>query len=150
MRYLTLGPGLTTPGGYTPDVGEPVATPEDVVARFDLLRTIGAVGIKVFIERGFGLRPVWPIHAPEMRAAIVRASGKAPRSSGDRRETFSSSCSTSSITAGRIPRSARCAASSATVARGCSGTRDGRVGNGQRLLCRHLASRAIIATAASI
>src|SRR5438034_6476916 len=29
-RYLTLGPGLTTPGGYTPDVGDPVATPEDV------------------------------------------------------------------------------------------------------------------------
>ena len=75
-RYLTLGPGLTTPSGYTPDVGEPVATPEDVVARFDVLRTIGAVGVKVFVERGFGLRPVWPIHTPEMRAAIVRTAAE--------------------------------------------------------------------------
>lgn len=32
-----------------------------------------AVGVKVKIERGFGPTAVWPIHAPEIRAAIAAA-----------------------------------------------------------------------------
>ena len=71
-RFLTLGPGFVTPGGYLSDVSQPTANLEDVSARFALLEELGAVGVKVFLERGFGLRPVWPIPSPEIQAAIVR------------------------------------------------------------------------------
>lgn len=71
-HFLTLGPGLVTPGGYLSDGSPPIATLEDVKTRFALLEELGAVGVKVFLERGFGLRPVWPIHSPEIQAAIVR------------------------------------------------------------------------------
>jgi imidazolonepropionase-like amidohydrolase len=72
-RFLTLGPGFVAPGGYLSDAIPPSATLEDVDARFALLEELGAVGVKVFLERGFGPRPVWPIPSPEIRAAIVRA-----------------------------------------------------------------------------
>lgn len=71
-RFLTLGPGFVTPGGYLSDVSQPTATVEDVSTRFALLEALGAVGVKVFLERGFGLRPVWPIPSSEIQAAIVR------------------------------------------------------------------------------
>jgi imidazolonepropionase-like amidohydrolase len=71
-RFLTLGPGFVTPGGYLSDVSPATATLEDVSARFVVLEELGAVGVKVFLERGFGLRSVWPIHSPEIQAAIVR------------------------------------------------------------------------------
>ena len=75
-RFLTLGPGFTTPGGYLSEIGGGIATAADVEARFAVLESIGAVGAKVFIERGFGPRAVWPIHSPEIRAAIVRGAAK--------------------------------------------------------------------------
>ena len=71
-RFLTLGPGFVAPGGYLSDASSATATLEDVGTRFALLEELGAVGVKVFLERGFGLRPVWPIHSPEIQAAIVR------------------------------------------------------------------------------
>ena len=72
-RFLTLGPGFVTPGGYLSDSAPSVTTANDVEAQFGRLDSVGAVGVKIFIERGFGLRPVWPIHSPEIRVAIVRA-----------------------------------------------------------------------------
>jgi imidazolonepropionase-like amidohydrolase len=75
-RFLTLGPGFTTPGGYLSELGGTVSTPADVEARFELMESIGAIGAKVLIEPGFGPRPVWPIHSPEIREAIVRGAAK--------------------------------------------------------------------------
>ena len=72
-RFLTLGPGFVTPGGYLSDSVPSVTTVDDVEAQFARLQSLGAVGVKVFVERGFGLRPVWPIPSPEIRAAIVRS-----------------------------------------------------------------------------
>jgi len=71
-RFLILGPGFVTPGGYLSDASPATATLEEVSTRFALLAELGAVGVKVFLEPGFGLRPVWPILSPEIRAAIVR------------------------------------------------------------------------------
>ena len=72
--YLTLGPPLATPGGYmavdNPDTT--VSTPEQLDAAFDIIQSLGALGVKVPIEKGFGPEPVWPIHSPEMRRAIAR------------------------------------------------------------------------------
>jgi len=71
-RFLTLGPGFVTPGGYLSDVAPPVATPDDVETKLEVVDGLGAVGVKVFLESGFGPRPVWPIHDPAVRDAIVR------------------------------------------------------------------------------
>jgi imidazolonepropionase-like amidohydrolase len=38
----------------------------------DALESLGAVGIKVPLERGFGSDEVFPIHSPDLRAAIAR------------------------------------------------------------------------------
>lgn len=70
-RVLLLGPGFVTPGGYLADVEQPVATPADVEVQFEVLLELGAVGAKVFVERGFGPTPVWPIPSDAVRAAIV-------------------------------------------------------------------------------
>jgi len=75
-RFLTLGPGFTTPGGYLSELGGTVSTPAEVEAHFALMESIGAVGAKVLIEPGFGPQVVWPIHPPEIRDAIVRGAAK--------------------------------------------------------------------------
>jgi imidazolonepropionase-like amidohydrolase len=71
--FLTLGPGLTTPGGYMSEVFAGVASAEDVERRVAVVAGLSAVGVKVFMERGFGPRAVWPIHPPAVREAIVAA-----------------------------------------------------------------------------
>lgn len=71
--FLTLGPGLTTPGGYMSEVFAGVASAEQVERQVAAVDGLSAVGIKVFMERGFGPRAVWPIHPPAVREAIVAA-----------------------------------------------------------------------------
>ena len=68
-RFLTLGPMFTPPGGYLSEFGS-VATREDVRALMDLAESVGVVGVKVALEKGFGPAEVWPLHTAEIRAAI--------------------------------------------------------------------------------
>ncbi|HKE10219.1 MAG TPA: amidohydrolase family protein [Myxococcota bacterium] len=75
-RFLTLGPGFTTPGGYLSELGGTVSTPAEVEAHFAVMESVGAVGAKVLIEPGFGPQPVWPILPPPIRDAIVRGAAK--------------------------------------------------------------------------
>ena len=75
-RYLTLGPFITNPGGYIGDRWGPVTSVEEVEAKLDLIQSLGAVGVKVPIERGWN--PFWnlPIHPPEIREAIRQGADK--------------------------------------------------------------------------
>ncbi len=79
-RYLTLGPLLRPPGGYPASypegMWEPVSSAQEVEQRLDLLQSLGAVGVKVTIERGWW--PLWdlPMHEPEIRDAIQRGAAK--------------------------------------------------------------------------
>jgi imidazolonepropionase-like amidohydrolase len=75
-RFLTLGPGFTTPGGYLSELGGTVSTPAEVETHFALMESVGAIGAKVLLEPGFGPQAVWPILPPEIRAAIVRGAAK--------------------------------------------------------------------------
>jgi imidazolonepropionase-like amidohydrolase len=75
-RFLTLGPGFITPGGYLSELGGTVSTPAEVEAHFAVMESVGAVGAKVMLEPGFGPQAVWPIPTPEVRDAIVRGAGK--------------------------------------------------------------------------
>jgi imidazolonepropionase-like amidohydrolase len=71
-RLLFLGPGITAAGGYAA-AGKPTpTTPEEVEAELDRLVAAGAAGVKVFLEPGFGPKPIWPLPSPEVRAAITR------------------------------------------------------------------------------
>lgn len=70
---LTLGPPIAARRGYMsggPGVG--VAAVEDIDAVFDAIEGVGAAGVKVPLERGFGPDNVFPIHAPGVREAIAR------------------------------------------------------------------------------
>lgn len=75
-RFLTLGPGFITPGGYLSELGGGVSTPEEVEALFNEIESLGAIGTKVFVERGFGPQAVWPIHSPAIREAIMRGAAR--------------------------------------------------------------------------
>ena len=75
---LTLGPPIAAPGGYMSGMepGVVVAAPEDVERAFAAIAGVGAVGVKVPIERGFAADTVFPIHSPAVRAAITREAAK--------------------------------------------------------------------------
>jgi imidazolonepropionase-like amidohydrolase len=71
--FLTLGPPIAPRDGYM-SVGYPalaVSGPQDLDRNFAALEAAGAFGVKVPIERGFGV-DIFPIHEPPVRAAIVR------------------------------------------------------------------------------
>jgi imidazolonepropionase-like amidohydrolase len=52
-RYLTTGPYVRPPGGYGhPRFGEE-ATPAEVAAKLDLIRSLGGAGVKIALEDGF-------------------------------------------------------------------------------------------------
>ena len=73
-RFLTLGPPIAPRHGYM-SLMEPSLTVGgvgDLDRVFDAVAGVGAVGVKVPIERGFGVDDAWPIHPPDVRAAIVR------------------------------------------------------------------------------
>jgi hypothetical protein len=69
-----LGPPIAAAGGYMsfgyPDLA--VGGVEDLDRAFAAIRSVGAVGVKVPIERGFRAATFLPIHSPEVRQAIVR------------------------------------------------------------------------------
>ena len=76
-RYLTLGPALTAPGGYAEVDWEGVSTIGEVEERLDSVQSLGAVGVKVMIERGYTpLGTSWPLHSPEIRDAIESGAKK--------------------------------------------------------------------------
>jgi imidazolonepropionase-like amidohydrolase len=70
--FLTLGVGFTAPGGYLAGFHAAPARGEDVAEHLDRLAAAGVVGVKVFIEPGFGPRATWPIPSLDVRQAIVR------------------------------------------------------------------------------
>jgi imidazolonepropionase-like amidohydrolase len=49
-----------------------VGSIDDLDRVFDAIASVGAIGVKVPIERGFGSDSVFPIHPPEVRDAIRR------------------------------------------------------------------------------
>jgi len=68
---LTLGPGFTSPGGYAEINYKGVSTVDEVEQRLDIAQSLGAVGIKVFVEQGLTpLGSSLPIHSAEIRDAI--------------------------------------------------------------------------------
>lgn len=71
---LMLGPPIAARGGYmsrlNPDLA--VGSVEDLDRAFEAVAGVGAVGVKVPIERGFVSDSTFPIHAPEVRDAIRR------------------------------------------------------------------------------
>ena len=81
-RMVVLSPAFTTPHGYlaggAPSVGHffpPVSSPQEVEERFSESDGLNAVGVKVFLESGFGAS-CWPIHAPEIREAIRQGAAR--------------------------------------------------------------------------
>jgi imidazolonepropionase-like amidohydrolase len=71
---LTLGPPIAPRGGYMSSLNPSlsVGSIDDLDAVFGAIAGIGAIGVKVPIERGFGSDSVFPIHSPEVRDAIRR------------------------------------------------------------------------------
>jgi imidazolonepropionase-like amidohydrolase len=68
---LTLGPPIAAPGGYmSGGPGVPIATTEELDQLLDVIVSVGGIGVKVPLERGFGRDAVFPVHPSEMRAAI--------------------------------------------------------------------------------
>lgn len=75
-RYLTTGPYLRPPGGYGhPRFGEE-ATPAEVEAKLDLIRSLGGAGVKIALEEGFGPFGGPAAFPPEVLAAIVEGAGR--------------------------------------------------------------------------
>jgi signal transduction histidine kinase/imidazolonepropionase-like amidohydrolase len=71
-RFLTLGPGFFTPGGFLSPPLPGVTSVADVVRVFDLIGSAHGIGAGVLLEHGWAGVPRWPVHSPEIRAAIVR------------------------------------------------------------------------------
>jgi imidazolonepropionase-like amidohydrolase len=70
-RYLGVGTPLATPGGYMSSLWPPgIARADQVGPHLDAIVRAGGVGIKIAFEPGF-VRPVWPMHPPEVERAIV-------------------------------------------------------------------------------
>ena len=75
-RYLGVGTPLATPGGYMSSLWPPgIARVDQVGPHLDAIIKAGAVGLKIAFEPGF-VRPVWPLHPPEIERAIVEEAGK--------------------------------------------------------------------------
>jgi imidazolonepropionase-like amidohydrolase len=78
-RVLALGPPISAPGGYSSTIpasyafGTSVSTQEEVFALVARIAAAQPAGLKVKIEEGLGPFAVWPLHPPEIRAAIVEA-----------------------------------------------------------------------------
>lgn len=79
-RYVTLGPVLRPPDGYPRGYPErmwpEVATVDEVEAALDRDESLGVVGVKVTIERGWNPLRDLPIHSREIREAIRRSAAR--------------------------------------------------------------------------
>jgi len=81
-RLLVLSPAFTTKDGYVsdPSLGHGlffpgVSSDQDVKDRLFESRTLNPIGVKVFLESGFGFGRL-PIHSPEIRQAIIEQAGQ--------------------------------------------------------------------------
>jgi imidazolonepropionase-like amidohydrolase len=72
---LFLGPTFFAPTGYG-SFGRAVETPEQVRAQFDLLQSLGAVGVKVMLESGWTPFGSLPQHSPEIRKLIAEEAAR--------------------------------------------------------------------------
>ena len=72
---LFLGPPLSAPEGYG-SFGRAVGTPEQVRAQFDVLRSLGAVGVKVMLESGWSPFGSLTRHSAEIRSVIVQEAAR--------------------------------------------------------------------------
>jgi imidazolonepropionase-like amidohydrolase len=71
-RYLTTGPYPRPPRGYGHPRFGGESTPAEVEAKLDLLKSLGAVGVKLAIEHGFGSLGGPPEQfTPELMRAVV-------------------------------------------------------------------------------
>ena len=70
-RFLTTGPYVRPPNGYGWDGFGAERTPAEVEAKLDLIRSLGAPGIKMVFEPTSGF-------SPELRRAIRRRSAPSP------------------------------------------------------------------------
>lgn len=83
-RIFALGPIFYPPGGYGDRVDMPqwgpfrsCGTPKDIDSLFEEYAEFDNIlGAKMTLEPGPGPARVWPIHSPEMRAAIADAAQK--------------------------------------------------------------------------
>ncbi len=77
-QVLMLMPALTTPQGYGTFAGMGqlfvgVASAQDIEDRFSDSQGLPVMGVKVFMESGFGPVPTLPVHSLTMREHIARA-----------------------------------------------------------------------------
>jgi imidazolonepropionase-like amidohydrolase len=70
-RVLFLGPPFQAPGGYG-SFSLAVETPEQVRKQFDVLQSLGAVGVKVMLESGWSPFSSLNMHSPEIRREIMQ------------------------------------------------------------------------------
>jgi imidazolonepropionase-like amidohydrolase len=70
-RLLLLAPTFVAPGGYLAEIVPPLRTPDEVAERLAAAESLAPTGVKVMLESGFGPRSDWPVHAPQLRGAIV-------------------------------------------------------------------------------
>ena len=72
-RYLTLGPFPRPPGGYGHERFGDESTPVEVEAKLDLIQSLGAAGVKLAIEHGFGADGGAPAQfTPELLQVLVQ------------------------------------------------------------------------------
>jgi dihydroorotase-like cyclic amidohydrolase len=71
-RFLTLGEPLATPAGYQWEATRSVGTSSELKDFFDQIESMGAVGVKVLIERGWSPLTRWPIPSGNMLDSIGR------------------------------------------------------------------------------
>jgi len=74
-RALWLGPPFTPPDGYG-DFSRPVENASQVRAQFDVVQSIGGVGIKVMLEAGWSPFSSLPMHSAKIRRAIVEEAAR--------------------------------------------------------------------------
>jgi imidazolonepropionase-like amidohydrolase len=70
-RYLTTGPYLRPRGGYGHPRFGAESTPEDVERKLDRIQSLGAVGVKLGLEDGFGPGVGPRPFSPELLEAVV-------------------------------------------------------------------------------
>ena len=72
---LFLGPSFYAPAGYG-SYGRGVETPEQVREQFEVLQSLGAVGVKVMLESGWTPLGSLALPSPELRHEIVQEAAR--------------------------------------------------------------------------
>jgi predicted amidohydrolase YtcJ len=77
-NVFLLGPAISPTDGYVAVViptFPSASVPADLPPLFDTFTGLDPVGVKITMETG-SLYPIWPVHTPEMRAALVAESDR--------------------------------------------------------------------------